>query len=254
MKRILSVLFAAALTMDVEESAQQLPNLNFDTWSKSGGAWNLMKKDTPEEERVWDTANRGTCIIGINGTKPEYEHVAISGPGKAAVKMESHKAFGKFIAGNLYTGKYLRTVNLKGAEMDFGTPFSARPKSLCGYVHYIPATVTSVQKPFLDLKGSKDVCRIEIVLADWDKPLNYNTTKDPMPDYSSDPHVIGWGYLDLTEDTGGYIPIDIPIVYRSDRTPTYIHITLTSSKNGAFFTGGAGSTLYADEFRLTYHD
>ena len=71
-------------------------------------------------------------------------------------------------------------------------------------------------------------------------------------DNATDPSVIGRGYLDISEDTEGYIPVEIPIRYRSDRKPTYVHITLTSSRDGGYFTGGTGSTLYADEFRFNY--
>ena len=250
LKRLCACTAAALLCLGA--SAQQLSNMGFDDWSKSGGAWNVYKKDAPERARVWDTANHGLSVLGINGTMPEYEHVHTAGPGKAAAKMESRKAFGKFVAGNLYTGKFVRIVGTSGAEMLYGVPFTARPKSLSGYVHYIPAEVNNAQKPCLDRKGKLDCGRIEVILTDWKEPYDFTSSKDQLMDNATDPHVIGWGYLDLTKDTGGYIPVDIPIHYRSDKTPTYVHVTFTSSKDGAYFTGGTGSTLYVDDFKFNY--
>lgn len=250
MKRYFSVFLTLALTLALQ--AQQLPNFGFDTWSKSGGAWNLYAKNAPEGQRVWDTANHGLSILGINGTVPEYEHVASAGEGKAAVKMVSRKAFGKFVAGNLYTGRFVRVVKLSGAEMLYGVPFQGRPKSLSGYIHYIPAVVDQAKEPCLDRKGKMDIARIEVVLTDWTAPYDFTSNDGNFMDNATDPSVIGRGYLDISEDTGGYIPVEIPIRYRSDRKPTYVHITLTSSRDGGYFTGGTGSTLYADEFRFNY--
>ena len=64
--------------------------------------------------------------------------------------------------------------------------------------------------------------------------------------------MIGRAVLDLEKDTGGYIPFDIPIDYRSGKKPKYVVITVAASKLGAYFTGGNGSTVYVDEFRFNY--
>ena len=252
MKNTLTLLIGAALLFPAAANAQQLPDFNFDNWSKSGKTWNLWAQDAPAKDQIWDTANHGLSILGINPTQPEYEHVKATGPGKAACKMESVKAMGKFVAGNLYTGKFLRVVKMSGAVMDWGTPFTSRPKSMSGYVHYIPATVNCTQAPFQARKGKKDIGRIEVILTDWTAPYEYNSIDMNLIDLDKDPHIIGRGWIDLTEDTGGYIPVDIPITYRSDKKPTYVHVTFTSSRDGAYFTGGVGSVLYADEFEFKY--
>lgn len=46
--------------------------------------------------------------MGINTTMPEYEHVAVSGPGKAAAKIVSRNITWCFAAGSLYTGHFYR--------------------------------------------------------------------------------------------------------------------------------------------------
>ncbi|MBQ7457725.1 MAG: PCMD domain-containing protein, partial [Bacteroidales bacterium] len=187
-----------------------------------------------------------------NGTTPEYKHVAVAGEGKAAAKIESKKVLWVFVAGNLYTGNFVRIVNFAGAELNFGIPFNARPKSLSGYVHYIPKPINYAKAPYLEKKGQLDSGKIEVVLTDWDKPYNIVTNDEEFIDGAKDPHVIGRGYLLLDKDTGGYIHFDIPINYRNDKTPKYVVIIVAASNLGDYFTGGSGSTAYVDEFQFNY--
>lgn len=232
--------------------AQQLYNMDFDSWSKSSGAWNLYAKGAPPSEHVWDTANHGLSLLGINGTMPEYKHVAVAGEGKAAVKIVSKKVLWAFVAGNLYTGRFGRIVNFAGAELFFGVPFQGRPTSLSGYAHYIPKKIDYAKEPCLDLKGNTDTGYVEVILTDWDKPYHIITNYEKFIDPATDPHLIGRAKLTFTKDTGGYIHFDIPIEYRNGKTPKYVVITATSSEQGAFFTGADGSTLYLDELQFNY--
>ena len=241
-----------SLLLSFSGGAQQVYNMDFDHWSKSSGAWNPYPKDAPDSRRLWDTANKGLSLLGINGTTPEYEHVAVSGRGKAAAKIVSRKVVWAFVAGNLYTGRFVRIVNFSGAELDFGVPFTTRPKSLSGYVHYIPKTIDYAKAPYLGKKGSLDEGYVEVILTDWDAPDKVITNDGGFVDGEKDPHVIGRAVLDLKKDTGGYIPFEIPFDYKNGKTPKYVVITATSSRYGAYFTGGAGSTLYVDEFRFNY--
>lgn len=226
--------------------------MSFDTWSKTSGAWNLYATGAGASEKVWDTANHGLSLLGINGTLPEYKHVAVPGEGKAAAKIVSKKVVWAFVAGNLYTGHFGKIVKLAGAELEFGVPFTARPKSLSGYLHYIPATVDYAKEPHLEMKGKTDVGRIEVILTDWDKPYHIVTNYEKFIDGATDPHVIGRAVLDLTQNTGGYIPFEIPFHYRNGKMPKYVVITAAASKYGADFTGASGSVLYVDEFQFNY--
>ena len=49
-----------------------------------------------------------------------------------------------------------------------------------------------------------------------------------------------------------YEEFDMPITYRSDRTPTMVAIIAASSRHGDFFTGATGTVLYLDEFSFKY--
>jgi hypothetical protein len=110
------------------QGGPQLYNMNFDCWSKDSGAWNPYPENPTDAQRVWDTANHGLSLLGINGTTPEYKHVAVAGKGKAAAKIESKKVLWAFVAGNLYTGRFGQIVRFSGAELYFGVPFSSRPR------------------------------------------------------------------------------------------------------------------------------
>ena len=157
-----------------------------------------------------------------------------------------------FVAGNLFTGRFNKVVDLSGADLDFGVPFTGRPKSLSGYVHYIPKPVNYAKPPYLDRKGKPDGGRVEVILTDWAGLKHVDTTKEPFVDADKDPHLIARAVLDLDKDTGGYIPFEITFHYRNGKTPRYAFIYVTPSRDGGSFTGGSGSTLYVDEFRFNY--
>jgi len=253
MKKLLTMMALLVTgTAALAQGGPQIYNMDFDVWSRSGGAWNLYPEDAAEAQKVWDTANHGMSLLGINGTTPEYRHLAVAGQGKAACRIESKKILWAFVAGNLYNGWFGRIVKFSGAELHFGVPFTDRPKRFTGYYHYIPKTVNYAKAPYLSMKGKEDEGRIELILTDWAEPLTIVTNNETFPAGETNPHVIGRAVIDLQGATEGYVRFDIPIEYRSDKTPAYVLITATSSRYGAFFTGADGSVLYIDEFSFTY--
>ena len=231
--------------------AQQLYNMNMDEWSKQGSSWNPFPKGATEEQRVWDSANRGMKVLGINTTMPEYEHVAVPGPGKAAAKIVSRNVTWCFAAGSLYTGHFYRVVKFSGIEMDNGTPFTGRPKSLSGYYHYLPGVINYAKEPYLSRKGETDNGQIEVALYDWPEVLHL-VTNDGVYNPEADPHLIGRGVMTLTQATDDYVYFEIPIDYRKDATPTFVGICILSSALGEYFTGSSHTVLYVDELRFNY--
>lgn len=231
--------------------AQQLYNMNLDEWSKQGSSWNPFPKGATEEQRVWDSANRGMKVLGINTTMPEYEHVAVPGPGKAAAKIVSRNVTWCFAAGSLYTGHFYRVVKFSGIEMDNGTPFTSRPKSLSGYYHYLPGVINYAKEPYLSRKGETDNGQIEVALYDWPEVLHL-VTNDGVYNPEADPHLIGRGVMTLTQATDDYVYFEIPIDYRKDATPTFVGICILSSALGEYFTGSSHTVLYVDELRFNY--
>ena len=228
---------------------EQLDNMSFDAWSKSKGAWNPYAENG---KKVWDTANHGSSILGINATLPEYEHVAVPGPGKAAAKITSRKLVWAFLAGNIFTGKFVRVVKFSGAEMLDGVPFHGRPKSLSGYLDYRPGVIDYAKDPYLDQKGKQDQGQIEVALYRWKGPKRFVSNDGPSTPAEKDPDFIGKAILILDTPTQGYIPFEIEFHYKNNLTPTYLFMSALSSRWGEFFTGSSQSVLYLDELQFNY--
>ena len=249
MKKVLIII--AVLFVCPVIQAQQVYNMSMDEWSKQGSSWNPFPKGATEEQRVWDSANRGMKVLGINTTMPEYEHVAVPGPGKAAAKIVSRNITWCFAAGSLYTGHFYRVVKFSGIEMDNGTPFTGRPKSLSGYYHYLPGVINYAKEPYVSRKGETDNGQIEVALYDWPEVLHL-VTNDGVYNPEADPHLIGRGVMTLTRATDDYVYFEIPIDYRKDATPTFVGICILSSALGEYYTGSSHTVLYVDELQFNY--
>ena len=99
--------------------------------------------------------------------------------------------------------------------------------------------------------GQPDVAQIQVILTDWTAPFDIDTAKNQFVDTNAE-YVIGYGTMDFNS-TQDYQSFEIKIDYRDmTRKPTYIVIVAAASKYGDFFTGGAGSVLYLDEFEFVY--
>ena len=253
MKNILLAAFALCFASGLfAQSGPQLYNFGFDTWSRKGGAWCLYPKNASASQKIWDTPNRATSTFGVNLAKPEYEHVAVQGDGKAAVRLESRKVAWAFVPGNLYNGRYIRAVELKGVETELGAPFTARPKGLKGYYHYIPKKIDVCKDQSKQMLGKMDEGMIEVLLTDWSEPLRQVSHKDGFLDTVNDPHIIGKAYIYLDKATSDYVPFEVPFVYKNGKTPSYAAFTISSSRFGEIQAGASGSVLYVDEFEFTY--
>ena len=236
------------------ETEQVVPNMNFDSWYQDGSVW---YPDADADNFYWDTANKGSSMAKLTPTAPEETHLAVTGEGKKAAKLESMYAnlgiVKVFAAGNIYTGKFGETkisISNPGATLDWGVPFTSRPLALKGFYDYSPKTVD--QGSYNDMSGKTDIGQIQIILTDWDKPFTINTQDKTFVDVQNDEHIIAYASLDLGQ-TDGYQPFTLELEYRDrTRTPKYIVIVAAASKYGDYFTGGVGSTLYLDEFSFVY--
>ena len=231
------------------ETAEVVPNLNFDDWYQDRNIW---FPGTGADNCFWDTANKGSSALKIFPTTPEESNVIL---GKAA-RLESKKvALVGLAAGNIYTGKFIEAVmnpTKPGAKLDWGIPFGSRPLALKGNYMYKPVAIDQAKAPYTDMKGKTDIGQIQIMLTDWDEPFRISTASGEFVNVNTDEHIIGYGTMDLNE-TSGYQEFTINVDYRDrTRTPKYIVIVASASKYGDYFTGGVGSTLYLDEFELVY--
>lgn len=231
------------------EKAVQITNSDFENWCKDGKSW-FPNADLTAANYVWDSGNIGSNTLSEKNPTTAEESVTIKGK---AAKLASTSVLGVFAAGNIYTGKYVKTVGI-GAQLDFGIPFNSRPTSLRGYYNYTPSPIDKTRSQYEHLKGKNDCCNIYIVLADWDKPFEINTTNGKFLDFQNDKHIIAHGeLLDDTGTGGRYKEFEIKLNYRDlNRTPKYILVVAAASRYGDYFTGGTSSVLYVDEFALSY--
>ena len=250
------------------EDATALYNGNFDNWYQADKTWYAVaQNDYNDGNAFWDSGNVGTstgaaALLGAkNPTSPETNIIHTNG-GKSA-KLQSQfvglGSMGKFAAGNLYTGHFVRTIGMSGAEIQFGSPFTARPNALHGWFQYTSGTVDyygdSTPSDALVQDGGTDMCAIYIALSDADEPYTVNTSEGNFVDYANDPNIIAYGELPITDcvTTSDWKEFTINLTYRDlTRKPKYIIVVASASKYGDYFTGSTGSVMYIDDFSLVY--
>lgn len=246
----------------------QLPNCDMEQWSNSGTK-NCVIPATDSNSAFWDCGNHGSITMGKNVTDKTTEK---RHSGQYAAKLKSEfvgvGTLGKLAAGNICVGKYLKTDGTDGI-FGFGREFDfdgLRPKALRVWVHYTPVAVTHTGSGASLSKGDMDMAHLFVALFDETDPdetdgvapfiVRTSTKKAKYFDRNAS-WIMAYGEKILTEATPGsdLVQLEIPIEYKSgadSRTPRYIAIVCTASKEGDFYTGGNGSTLYVDDFELVY--
>lgn len=253
------------------ESARQLPNAGFETWSNAESAkyfslFDPVSSDQELQSKWWDDGNSGSTTIGSKYaiTLPDYENVF---EGECSAKLKSEYVIIKFAAGNLFSGEYYKTIGTSGGVVRLGRPFTQRPRKLRLHLKYNCGVIT--EKTFADKPeddpvkvGDNDRAIVYVALGDWDyrkfggsqdSPVEVNTTdKSSFFDPQSDA-VIAYGQYVTGESTEGWIEVEIPLEYRSlTRKPTHIIVLAAASMLGDYFTGSADSVLWIDGLQLEY--
>lgn len=247
------------------EAAAELYNGGFDNWYDASGVWYpVAEANYNGGNAFWDSGNKGASMGNANPTLPETSIVHSSGENKKSAKLVSQfvglgGVLGAFAAGNIYTGHFVKTVGLSGAEIQFGSTFSARPIQLHGYFQYTAGTIDyfgkSTPGDALVKDGGTDMCSIYIALSDADAPYTVNTREGTFVNFQTDPNIIAYGELPTTDcvTTSGWEEFTIDLKYRDlTRQPKYIIIVASASKYGDYFTGSSSSVMYIDDFELVY--
>ena len=244
----------------------QLYNTGFDHWmqyedKKFGGAKVDVLYDedaTDEEKTVWGSAAASTKMLGYDSVLKETDFLAVTGEGKKALKLQTcgiSAMFGlvkKLAAGSVFNG-YTGDIDIAkmSAHIFWGIPFTEKPKTLEGYACYKPAKIDWTQDPYMSMEGQLDKGHVMVILSDWTTPYDI-CPPSSLLDFDKDPGIIGYGKVVFDKEMQAYEKFTVDIEYRNERTPKLITIVCSSSALGDYFTGGAGSTLYLDEFKLTY--
>lgn len=242
------------------ETAEVLHNMSFDAWYTDGSS---PMPNASAGYKVWDSANPGSASFGVVPTNPEASHLAVTGTGKKAAKLESMNApLVNFAAGNIYTGQFggtIMSLSNPGAKLNWGVPFRSRPLALKGYFDYRPVAINQTDGSHEYLRDKPDTCQIQIFLTDWKSQFEINTAEKRFVNVN-DKSIIAYGKIEsgtlTSTKTGlvnGYEPFTIKLEYRDKtRKPTMIVIVASASKYGDYFTGGKNSILYLDEFEFVY--
>lgn len=251
----------------------QLPNAGFEEWYK--GPAKYSGKDgtyvpcavADLEARYWDSGNHGSMKMSINVTQPDE---TVKHSGKYSIRLRSDYpslvGIGRFAAGNVFSGEYLKTDGTDG-ELGWGRPFEspARPKALEGYVKYTPVAVDrteSAGEKFIK-KGDMDMGIIYIALLSGDLetyssssswPVIIKTKSTKLFDKNA-ANVVAYGEYVLEGATPGndMIKFRIPLEdVHGDLDVKNIMVIASASRYGDYFTGGVGSTLWLDDLKLIY--
>lgn len=229
----------------------QLPDSDFDSWWLDGKIWDPWPEGgTP----YWGTGNPGATTLGSSNTYPTDD--TPTGSGWAAcleTRFVGIGIIGKIAAGNIFAGSYVRTDGTNGI-LSFGRPFTERPTHLTGYYKYKGTAISHTSSDFRDLMGRPDTAIIWVALIDGNEPCEIRTNPNNRKLFNrNDANVIAYGELKQSLDVDSYVPFEIELQYKStSRVPSFILVTASASAYGDYFTGGNGSTLYLDDFRLGY--
>ena len=231
----------------------QVPNTDFNNWWLNGKVWNPWAEGA---ESFWDSGNKGATTLGTSNTFPSED--TPTGSGKSAcleTRFVGIGAIGKLAAGNIFTGYYVATDGTNGI-LSFGREFTERPTKLRGYFKYKSTTISNstAGSGYEYLKGRPDTCNIWCALSDKGEPYIIRTNPKNLQLFSpNDPSVIAYGNFQLGETVNDYKEFEVKLNYNAtNRVPTHIVIVASASKYGDFFTGGAGSMLFIDDFELLY--
>lgn len=226
------------------ETIVTIPNMDFETWTQSGKTWypNPVANNLDDAQAYWATGNEGVTIYKESSTVPVTGSDAYRGTSAKLYTYGDILLVGA-AAGNLFIGTYKTNMGTPESSPSFGRPYSgARPTKLSGYYKYksMPITYNGTVPGNL----TNDECQIYFML--WDE-------NDKQ---------IAYGEFTGSETVTEYTKFEFDIDYSdTEAKPAKIAIVATSSKYGGEFDAagkkvigqvGDGSTLWVDEFELSY--
>ena len=218
------------------EAFEEIPNLNFDTWSSSGKNYYA---NADAADSYWASGNSGVTIMKNANTVPVEGADARNGK---AAKLNTYDniALVGAAAGNLFIGTYSTNMSNPSASAQFGRPYTgARPLRLTGYYKYAPADITKGSVPG---NLTKDECHVYVKV--WDAAGNE----------------IANGEFFSSEEVTTYKPFTVDFNYTDKTKPAAkITIVISSSHYGGEFNGSkvvgqvGPSTMWVDDFELSYY-
>lgn len=240
-----------------------LPNLDFEggSYGSFDGASDVYDPNIPGESRFWATGNPGGKYMGSMGLNKNVTLPVTGDEARTGISLwmtsytVSKMGVNSLASGTIYSGTFgpvsgiPTTSDDQRAFVHYGQPYTARPLGLKGWYKYIPQAIdTDIDNKYPGLIGQMDQCKIYISLEKWGSGV----TKRP-----DKPTVVGYGELmsgatSGSADQKGYVPFEFKITYTSADVPDHIVMCATCSYLSDDFCGGAGSSLYIDDFELIW--
>lgn len=238
------------------EGIFEIPNASMEDWSDYSSNNKVLLPGPGGERTFWDSGNHGSATMSVTLTQGS-EDMKHSGSKSARLRSQyvGLGVIGKFAAGNLFAGTYVKTDGTDGV-LEFGRPYNgSHPDKLRLYVNYRPGTVEKGGDKIAN--GSEDEGQIYVALTTAPVEVRTKKSNQKLFDPNGD-EVIAYGQYSFE---GAYGPdgqlqmLEIPIEYYSKARnvkPTHLVIVCSASKYGDFFQGGEGSLMYLDDFELVY--
>ncbi len=253
------------------DPARQFPNNSFEHFSLVKDAtyykWYDPACDDPESREIWwacgngeGKENPGTGTLGLVLTYPDGDDKVDGG---WSVRCESKSLAGVLACGNLFTGRFAKIIGTTGGAVNYGRPWTTRPKALRVWYKYQSGVVDIIgKKPVGDNTqiGDQDRCEIAVSVGNWDykkmggvpdSPVYVNTT-DEIYYTSKSQGVIAFGHL-VSDRSCDWTQIEIPLEYKTlTERPTHIIVTCAASYLGDYLTGSSQTRLWVDKMELVY--
>jgi hypothetical protein len=279
----------SAVVEFLTEAAPSLPNGSFEYVSKVKGT-DYYKFYDPScgvsegETMFWGSGN-GEGSEGVNGSANlgiviTYVDTKEKIDGNQSVRAQTSQLAGMLAAGNLFTGQFAGLVGTSGGKVNFGRPWTTRPRAVKLWCKYSTGTMDIIKGSPAGVtlvKGETyDRAELKFALGYWDykkyggsknSPVHVNTT-DPSTfiDFNTDPCTIANGGLiihhdgyilngetKVSEQTNTWVEYTIPLNYRDiDTLPTHIVVSCAASQFGDYFSGCSSSKLWLDKVELVY--
>lgn len=220
-----------------------------------------------DDQLVWASGNSGFSIVYFGEDPGEYPtSVELEGKTGACVKLETKStgAMGGFMkmplaAGNLFLGEFNLQQSTKPLESThFGEIFNVVPTGLTGYYKY-KAGEEYKDKSGKVIKDKTDNFDIYGIFFETDEEVQFLDGNNSL----SSPNLISIARIpeeskkQTDEWTHFYIPFEMQPGKSIDpqklkENKYRVSIVLSSSIDGAYFSGAVGSTLLVDQIELIH--
>lgn len=219
---------------------------------------------------TWASANQAFALTNPGGTPdtfPTYQYDDSKNGKCVALTTRSTGAFGLMVkkpiaAGNLFLGEFDMTNALAQPlkATHFGIPFMSEPVSLSGSYRYTPGEEYCEfgdDGKLTPVPGKIDEFNIYAVFFEVTHEMQWLDGTNVMAE--DNPNIIAVAEIPNPVPAEEWKEFMIPFAYREGKTIDpdklkaghySITIVMSSSKDGDFFSGAVGSTLYVDDLHL----